>query len=983
MKLFSAKRLFGKLPVVCLILLGILSVSAAGDVDTSFNAALINIPADKATVSIIQPDNKIIVYGNFESVNGVATNTLVRLNADGTLDTTFNAPRIDPTVTSSGPGVRALALQSNGKILIGGVFTIVGGSAAYALIRLNPNGSRDLSFAFPSASTGIRDVEDIKVLPDDSILLAAGGILKLLPDGSSDPSFTLCGNSAARRVRTQPDGKIIWASFDLIKRCSADGAADNGFQTVSTQFGLYDIDVQADGKIIFGGIFANVNGFALARLGRANADGTIDASFTSNATPTSGITKVLVLPDTKVLINGNVAGSSNNGINRLNADGTLDSSFIAANTNNSINDLDVQSDGKIIRSSTSFGMLTQIVARLNTDGSTDNPFQPNFGRHGTGYAVFVQPDGKILAGGDFAFANNTQKSGFARFNSDGSVDTGFNTDFAIAAGESIRAIDIQPDGKIIVGISSATVDSRRLNADGSTDVVFPNTKSTRDVKVLSSGKILVAGGGYLRQYNSDGSLDGSFNVTVANTVNSIAVQADGKIIIGGNFTQINSTARGYLARLNADGTLDASFTAAANFNVHDVALQTDGRILIGGEFTGVNFTTRAFLARLNSDGTLDTGYVPVVPSTVYRLRLQPDNKAFISGMFNTVNSLPRQKLARLNLDGSTDTSFNVPGGIDDTVWSIDLQADGKIVIGGAFSKVDDVPKLGIARLLTTSAPERTLFDYDGDGKADISVFRPSENKWYILQSSDSQVVQTVFAVAGDIPVPSDYDGDGKTDIAVFRPSTGDWLYRASFSGAQVQIHFGQSGDIPRPSDFDGDGRVDFVVYRPSNSVWYRVSAVTGQVSIIAFGIAEDKPLVGDFDGDGKSDLAVFRPSTGDWWYASTVLGGQFAVVHWGQTGDIPVPGDYDADGKTDFVVYRPSNGGWYILRSGEQNYTILQFGIAEDKPVAADFDGDGKADVAVWRPSTGTWYLLQTTAGFGGVQWGTGGDVPTENAFVP
>ncbi len=277
-------------------------------------------------------------------------------------------------------------------------------------------------------------------------------------------------------------------------------------------------------------------------------------------------------------------------------------------------------------------------------------------------------------------------------------------------------------------------------------------------------------------------------------------------------------------------------------------------------------------------------------------------------------------------------------------------------------------------------PQRAFFDFDGDNKSDVSVFRPLENKWYVLRSSDSQVMQTVFAVAGDIPAPADYDGDGKTDIAIFRPTSGDWWYLSSLSGAQVNVRWGQAGDIPRQSDIDGDGKTDFVVYRPSNSVWHALSS-TGQTSILAFGIAEDKPLIGDFVGDGKSDPAVFRPSTGDWWYAGS-SSGQFAVVHWGVSGDLPAPGDYDGDGKTDFVVFRPTDGGWYILYS-TGSYTIATFGTVGDKPVAADYDGDGKVDIAVFRPSTGTWYLLQTTAGFGAVQWGASTDIPVPNSFLP
>jgi len=346
----------------------------------------------------------------------------------------------------------------------------------------------------------------------------------------------------------------------------------------------------------------------------------------------------------------------------------------------------------------------------------------------------------------------------------------------------------------------------------------------------------------------------------------------------------------------------------------------------------------------------------------------------------------------LTINAGTGGTANPPSGWRTAGAQVQISAvpnSGFLFAGwtGGYTGTDNPANVTVGNPLSVTAnfspqpsPQDAFFDFDGDGKSDISVFRPSENKWYLLRSSDSQIIQTVFAVAGDLPTPADYDGDGKSDISVFRPASGDWWYLSSITGAQVNVRWGQAGDLPRPSDFDGDGKTDFVVYRPSNSVWYRLSG-TGQTSIIAFGISEDKPLIGDFDGDGKSDPAVFRPSTGDWWYAGS-SSGQFAAVHWGANGDIPAPGDYDGDGKTDFVVFRPSDGGWYILYS-TATYTIATFGTIGDKPIAADYDGDGKVDIAVFRPSTGIWYLLQTTAGFGAVQWGVLTDTAIPNAFLP
>jgi hypothetical protein len=280
-----------------------------------------------------------------------------------------------------------------------------------------------------------------------------------------------------------------------------------------------------------------------------------------------------------------------------------------------------------------------------------------------------------------------------------------------------------------------------------------------------------------------------------------------------------------------------------------------------------------------------------------------------------------------------------------------------------------------------TAATRTRFDYDGDAKADISVYRPSAGSWYILNSSNNAFTGTQFGASSDLPAPADYDGDGKIDIAVYRPSAGSWYRLNSSSNSFTALQFGAAEDIPVPGDFDGDGRADIAVFRPSNGTWYRLNSSNNQFTAAQFGVSEDKPLVGDFDGDGKSDLAVFRPSVGSW-YISNSSNSSFTAVQFGASEDRPVSADYDGDGKMDIAVFRPSNGTWYRLNSSNNQFVAQQFGVSEDMPVPADYDDDGRADIAVFRPSNGTWYLNRSTAGFTGMQFGTSGDVPTPNAFI-
>jgi uncharacterized delta-60 repeat protein len=690
-------------------------------------------------------------------------------------------------------------------------------------------------------------------------------------------------------------------------------------------------------------------------------------------------------------------------------------------------------------------LLVYAVVITTVAIAADGDLDRSFGSHGKeviqiaagvrdfARAVAVQPDGKIIIGGELGdFTATTNTSILVRLNADGTLDQTFgNGGKVINNGQRILpSIVLQPDGKILTAGATTTIEISfdfavvRYNADGSLDQSFGNggyaingVGNANDVVLQPDGKILLIGtlpvfrngsDFLVARFNADGTPDQTFGnggrittsftsgLSSGDTAKDGELQADGKLVVVGSISGTPAV----LVRYNTNGTVDTSFglegfVLSTNFgaSARRLVLQPDGKIVVsGGAFV---------IARYLADGHLDQTFGASGRSAggfgtgngfLWSMARQGDGKILLAGSVswtNTGNSA--FAVGRYNTNGTLDTTFGDGGfvlteftGALDEAMGVAIQQDGRaIAVGYAAEVGGSYHDFAIARYLSGSATvtvRRAPFDFDGDGRTDVSIFRPSAAEWWYARSSNGTVAAGQFGAATDTVAASDFTGDGRADLAVWRPSSGDWFVLRSEDNSYFAFHFGTNGDIPAPSDFDGDGRTDAAVYRPNSGEWFVLRSSDGQTTVRQFGISEDKPVVADYDGDGRSDIAVYRPSNGQWWLAQTTAG--VAVRQFGSAEDRTVQGDFTGDGKADVAVWRPSTGVWYVLRSEDGSYFAFPFGTNGDMPVCGDFDGDGKSDAGIFRPSEATWYVNRSTAGMLISRFGLSSDSPVPGAFV-
>ena len=716
----------------------------------------------------IQPDGKIIAVGNFVSFNNLTVNRIVRFNSDGTVDTSFN------TYVGNLPGANSfifgLAIQSDGKILIGGDFTSWNGTSANRIVRLNSDGTRDTSFNVGTGTDG--RVSSILIQSDGKILISgifttyngstSQRIARLNSDGTRDTTFTTNQgtgvNSNVNSFALQSDGKILLVgdfsstngvTVNRILRLNSDGTRDTSFTSnTGTGFNasVTSVVVQSDGKILVGGAFSTFNSTTVNRIVRLNSDGTRDTTFTTNigTGPNQYVNSISIQSDAKILVTGDFTTFNSTTVNRivrLNSDGTRDSDFTTntnAGSDNLIQSVMLYPDGKILLGGSFInfnGIGANRIVSLNSDGTQNySIFKSITGIGGQVSTVAVQSDGKILVGGLFTSFNGASANRIVRLNSDGTRDTTFNIGTGPDVG-TITAIAIQPDNKILLGgnfqsFNGVTANSIiRLNINGDIDTTFFTATATagsgaiNSIAIQSDGKILLAGSfltynlttvNRIVRLNSDGTRDAAFTTNTGtgapNTVNALAIQSDGKILLGGSFLTFNGATVNRIVRLNSDGTRDTAFTTnagtGAENTVNSIAIQLDGKIVLGGSFTVFSDVFVGRIVRLNSDGTRDAAFTTntAVSSSdrINSVAINIDGKILLGGTFTSFNNVVVNRIVRLNSDGTRDAAFtaNASLGFDEnsTINSIVTQLDGKVILSGIFTKFNNVSRNGIVRI---------------------------------------------------------------------------------------------------------------------------------------------------------------------------------------------------------------------------------------------------------------------------------------------
>lgn len=629
-------------------------------------------PAANGSILAIlaQPDGHALVGGAFTTIDGQPCPGLCRLTVDGRIAQGFDVRGANGTVD-------VLLRQPDGKVLVGGDFSLVLGQARRGLARLNADGSLDAGFSASIDAGTVRALAlqaDGKVLVGGSFNTIAGveriNLARLFADGRVDPRFNaVTGFNFPYIMALQPldDGRLLVggafqafgpAQVGNLVRLRADGSVDSGPE-LSANNRVRTLVREADGRIVAGGDFTQVGPRIRNRLARLEPDGSVSATGMPFANDI--VYDIVVLDDGDLVVGGEftaVGSAQRSRLARLPRGTGVVASFAPA-VDPGVLALAVQPDGQVLVG----GYFTAVdgqqrlsLARVSPAGDLDTTFRREPTESSFVLASATTADERILVAGSFNTFGGLQRPAVARLRADGAIDSGFAP--APVASNALRTLSALAGGAVAAG-------GRR-------------------------GAIPIA-----LRYDSAGTGGTIATPLLGVNVNALLVDAAGRTVVAGDFSQIAGVARANIARLRADGTLDPGFVAATDASILSAAKDAE-LLLIGGTFSSVNGTPRAHLARLTGSGQLDAGFNPAVDGPVFAVTKRPFGAILIAGAFQTVAGVAQPHLARLLGNGGLDAAFlpDIDGAVDGLV----PQADGGVIVTGTFTQVDGQPRAGIARL---------------------------------------------------------------------------------------------------------------------------------------------------------------------------------------------------------------------------------------------------------------------------------------------
>lgn len=748
----------------------------------------------------VQPDGRILIGGDFSAYNQVPRWRLARLNPDGSLDETF---RNEPAGQLDGP-VWAIAVQSDGRILIGGDFASVDGRSFARLARLTDSGELDPSFGVEGQAL-VGGVRALVIQDDDHIYvgstygqfpgLASRSLAVLDAQGQPREDFQLVAGpqGPVSAIALQPDGRILvggaFSQYDTqvaprVVRVLPNGSLDPSFDVgLGPDQVVTSLKLQSDGRLLVGGGFTTFNQQPRQRLVRLLPDGALDPLFDPDLSLDSWVETIALAPEGKLLVGGDFLSVSSQPVSRLARlhaadpppfapvllEQPLPQSVFAGDQirltikarGYPLPSFQWFRDGVLLPGATSSVLAvpnvraadagSYTVTALNpqgavrsapaqvtvyasptTPGAPDIGFFGGKGPDGAVYSILPASDGRAYLGGTFTNYDGTPRAGLVRVTLEGNLDPEFVPlvgQVQISPSPQVYSLVRDKSDKLWIGgafsvQSVGFVPVVRLLLDGTADPSFaPRPPGASGVVVAMAeqpdGSMVVAYGqpptalglslpSTLRKYLTNGDVDFAYQPEVLAVLPqptlALATQSDGRLLVVGGLGASGALpSKRTILRLLSNGRPDDSFDpgSGANSVITSVAVQPDGQILIAGAFTRFNGRAHPRIARLNRDGTIDPSFqVGFGPDhNVDAIRLLEDGRIYIAGQFTSFDGIPRTRVARLNPNGSLDLGFDPMAGPNERVRALAVDAGGGLWIGGTFTRVNDLPRPSVARLL--------------------------------------------------------------------------------------------------------------------------------------------------------------------------------------------------------------------------------------------------------------------------------------------